>query len=439
MRKRILALATLLAIVLSIIPAATATFAASGPDYDIPNGHFYTQTNAGAGSNGFAITDDGGLPMWTWFQKYGGVNLLGYPNTGRFTLDGFTVQGTQRALLQWHPDTQTMAFVNIFDRLHDANQDSVLAATFQIPTPVDNSAAEKGMTFDQVRTIRESWLNFPNPAFKNYYFGDPFHIDHFGLPTSQIQDEGPFLEIRLQRAAFQLWKVDGPGGIKAGTLTPNLGSDIAKTVNFYPKDATTPSAPPAGAPAGGAPAPAPGTGASGLQYGFAAQVVGGQEAQVINATKNAGFGWVKQQVRWSDIQSSAGGPINWGELDTAASAANAAGLKMLFSVVAAPSWAANPGAQFPKNPADLAALMGAMATHFKGRVQAYEVWNEENFATEVGPGQINAGNYVEALKAAYTAIKAVDPTIIVVSGAPTPTGVNDPNIAFWELTYLQQI
>src|SRR5690242_19913741 len=80
MKKRFLALAMLLGLVLSTIPAATATLAADA-DYDVSNGHFYTQTNAGAGGNGFAITDDGGVPMWTWFKRYGGVDLLGYPNT----------------------------------------------------------------------------------------------------------------------------------------------------------------------------------------------------------------------------------------------------------------------------------------------------------------------------------------------------------------------
>src|SRR5581483_6918946 len=103
---------------------------------------------------------------------------------------------------------------------------------------------------------------------------------------------------RLQRKAFQLWKVDGPAGIKAGQLVENLGSDIAKLVNFYPKDAATPSAPPAGAPAGGA---APGS-TQGLQYGFAAELAGTAPGPAVNAVKAAGFGWVKQQVRWSGLQ-----------------------------------------------------------------------------------------------------------------------------------------
>ena len=441
MRKQLLTLAALLAIMLTLIPAAAATtLAASGPDYDIPNGHFYTQTNAGAGGNGFAITDDAGVPMWTWFTRYGGVGALGYPNTGRFMLDGFVVQGTQRVLLQWNPGDRTMHFVNILDRLHDIpGMDDILAKTFQVPAQIDNSAAEKGINtatkagFDQVAAIRQAWLNFPNPAFKDHYFADPFHVDHFGLPTSQIQDFGPFLTIRLQRRGFQLWKADGPAGIKAGQLVEQLGSDIAKTVNFYPKDAATPTAPPGGAAAG------PATGTQGLQYGFAAETVGASASQAVNATKSAGFGWIKQQVRWGGLQPAPGAAVNWGPLDGAVNTANAAGLKVLFSVVDAPGWAANPGAKFPKNPADAAAFFSQMAGHFKGRVQAYEVWNEENFATEVGPGQINAGNCVELLKAAYPAIKAADPGAIVVSGAPTPTGVNDPNIAFRDLTYLQQM
>jgi hypothetical protein len=440
-RKRFLAVAGLLALLLSTIPAATATYAA-GPDYDIPGGHFFTQANGGAGANGFAVQDDASAPFWTWFQKYGGVGQLGYPNTGRFILDGFIVQGFQKSLLQWRPDTQTMAFVNIFDRLHAANMDSVLQATFQIPPQIDNSAAEAGINaatpsgFQQLENIRDAWLNFSNPAFVDYYKADPYHVDHFGLPTSHLQDFGPFITIRLQRTAFQLWKVDGPAGIKAGQLVQVNGSDIAKTVNFYPASATQPSPPPAGAPAGSA---SPGS-TQGLQYGFAAEMIGASASAAVSATKAAGFGWVKQQVRWDGLQPAGPTqPINWAPLDGAVNTANAAGLKVMFSVVAAPAWAVVAGSHFPAHPSDAAAFFGAMAAHFKGRVNAYEVWNEENFATEVGPGNINPGNYVEMLKAVYPAIKAADPAAIVVSGAPTPTGVNDPNIAMRDITYLQQM
>ncbi|HLY66734.1 MAG TPA: hypothetical protein VKU60_14460, partial [Chloroflexota bacterium] len=150
-----------------------------------------------------------------------------------------------------------------------------------------------------------------------------------------------------------------------------------------------------------------GGGALSPRYGFAAQVVAGQADRTVEATKAAGFGWLTQQVRWDGLQPAANATIDWSQLDTAADASSRAGIKMMFSIVAAPQWAANPNSQFPKNPDDFSAFLQAMVGHFKGRVQAYEIWNEENFATEVGPGNINAGQYVELLKAAYQTIKAI--------------------------------
>src|SRR6185437_185321 len=69
-------------------PPALAT------DYDIASGHFFTQTNGRKDSrSGFAVTDADGVPFWSAFQALGGVDVLGYPVTRRFELDGFTVQG----------------------------------------------------------------------------------------------------------------------------------------------------------------------------------------------------------------------------------------------------------------------------------------------------------------------------------------------------------
>src|SRR5207249_3350819 len=215
MKRSSLAFASLFALLLGLLsamPAGAQTAPVISADFAIGGGRFYAQANGGSSNTGFAVTDDGGVPMWSWFQRYGGSGQLGYPNTGRFMLDGFNVQGTQRVLLQWQPGPGAMMFVNIFDRMHEAGLDPQLQSGFQIPPQVDNSAAEKGLSFDQIRAIREKWLDFANPAFKDQYFSDPSHIDHFGLPTSHIEDFGPFLTIRLQRVAFQLWKTDGPAG-----------------------------------------------------------------------------------------------------------------------------------------------------------------------------------------------------------------------------------
>ena len=72
----------------------------------------------------------------------------------------------------------------------------------------------------------------------------------------------------------------------------------------------------------------------------------------------------------------------------------------------------------PSNPADYAALVGALAERYGKKMTALEVWNEPDQANEryfAGPHK--AERYAALLKAAYTAIKQVDPNIKVLAGS----------------------
>jgi hypothetical protein len=111
-------------------------------------------------------------------------------------------------------------------------------------------------------------------------------------------------------------------------------------------------------------------------------------------------------------------------LDRIVNAAQARKIKVMLSVVKAPDWATGGKQGFPRDPKDMGDFMRAITEHFKGRVGAYEIWNEYNLLGE--SGDLNPGRYVELLKQAYTAVKSVDPTVVVMAGALTPTGVNDP-------------
>lgn len=53
---------------------------------------------------------------------------------------------------------------------------------------------------------------------------------------------------------------------------------------------------------------------------------------------------------------------------------------------------------------------------------AIQVWNEMNLDREWPLGQIDPASYVSLLRQSYEAIKAVDPQIKVITGAPAPTG-----------------
>ncbi|MFI5268783.1 MAG: hypothetical protein ACHQ7M_15520, partial [Chloroflexota bacterium] len=238
--KQIPMLALALAALLSAFAPAPA-FAADGPpaDYNLPNGHFSTQTNGGAsdGSLGYSVTDEAGIPMWSEFQRLGGVAALGYPVSRRFQMGAFVVQAFQKNILQWQPDRQKALPANVMDLLHDAGKDDVLQASRQIPPPAGGSDA--GQSWDQVRQVHLKLLDFPNTAFKTAYKSVSDPLTAFGLPTSAISDEGASYTLRLQRTAMQLWKSDQPWA-KANTVTLVNAGDLAKENGLVPSDAAQP-------------------------------------------------------------------------------------------------------------------------------------------------------------------------------------------------------
>ncbi len=163
--------------------------------------------------------------------------------------------------------------------------------------------------------------------------------------------------------------------------------------------------------------------------------------RALQLSKSAGVNWVRQQVRWKDLHDQSGA-IYWGELDQIVGDASNAGVQVLLSIVAAPSWATPDGRNgLPAREhfSDFNYFVGQMAARYRGRVQAYEIWNEENLAVENGGRVANADLYMDMLVGAYDAIKASDPMAIVVSGPPSSTETNRSDIAISDTTFYRQM
>jgi hypothetical protein len=69
----------------------------------------------------------------------------------------------------------------------------------------------------------------------------------------------------------------------------------------------------------------------------------------------------------------------------------------------------------------------AQYADFVGRVallgpDAIQIWNEQNIDREWPVGMISGAEYVALLRPAYISIKAADPQVKVITGAPAPTG-----------------
>ena len=120
-----------------------------------------------------------------------------------------------------------------------------------------------------------------------------------------------------------------------------------------------------------------------------------------------------------------------GQVDTCVNAARAAGLNVLMVVGATPPWAMRDlSARWqdgPRKAQYYASALAFLAGHFKGRISAWEVWNEQNarmFWTNT------AAHYVEMLKATYPAIKKADPQALVISG-----GTAHSDLGWFEQAY----
>ncbi|TKJ30696.1 MAG: hypothetical protein CEE40_04175 [Chloroflexi bacterium B3_Chlor] len=216
--------------------------------------------------------------------------------------------------------------------------------------------------------------------------------------------------------------------------TPTPTPPPADTPTPRPSGGSTQPAPTATPPPPSAPPP-PGTG---FNYGLQLARVNGSTLGHMN---NLGFPWIKLQIRW-EHQEPSPGAIDWATLDGVVSLANGAGKKLLFSVVTTPHWARarTEGHGPPDDLATYGNFVGAMAQRYCGRVQAIEVWNEQNLITEWNTGRrISAKEYMSLLKLAYNRIKAACPGMIVVSGAPTPTGVSDGIVAIDDAQYLREM
>jgi hypothetical protein len=160
----------------------------------------------------------------------------------------------------------------------------------------------------------------------------------------------------------------------------------------------------------------------------------------LQLVQDAGFRWVKQEFAWREIEGASKGTFDWGRTDRVMNQIDAHGLKVIARLGVQPEWAGGgyPEVGPPNNLQDFADFVAAVATRYKGRIDAYQIWNEPNLAREWGNRPPNAAEYTEMLKAAYEAIKAVDPYPIIISAGLAPTTRND-DVARPDTYYIQEM
>jgi hypothetical protein len=165
-----------------------------------------------------------------------------------------------------------------------------------------------------------------------------------------------------------------------------------------------------------------------------------RELAMLNAM---GFGWVKHEFAWRDIEGIKKGAHDWWKADQIVDAVAAAGIEIVARLDRQPFWSQEPGSSLknnrpPADPQDYGDFCGAIAERYRGRIAAYQVWNEPNLAREWGDAAPDPVLYTTLLQVCYEGIKSADPEAIVISAGLAPTGTVS-ELAMPDVDYLQQM
>jgi polysaccharide biosynthesis protein PslG len=138
------------------------------------------------------------------------------------------------------------------------------------------------------------------------------------------------------------------------------------------------------------------------------------------AITDIGAQWVRLTILWNEGEPQQKGSYNTKTLnkwDKAVATAQAAGANIVATVGRSPSWASGSTNQYmpPQDPADYADFVSFLANRYEGKVDVWEIWNEQN-STRFWPTGPDAAEYTRLLQAAYPAVKAADPAALVAFG-----------------------
>ncbi len=179
-----------------------------------------------------------------------------------------------------------------------------------------------------------------------------------------------------------------------------------------------------------------------FDYGIELEFDGQDANTIASQITILGMHWAKVEANWRDIEATRA-VIDYTELDAIVEALHSRNLNILMTISTAPDWTRS--AQIENGPPDdlsqFTQFARALAEHYAGRVQAYEIWNEPNLRREWNSSlyPVSAEAYAALLRNTYAVIKTVDPRAIVVSAGLAPTGFNDGINAIDDRVYLNDL
>jgi len=169
---------------------------------------------------------------------------------------------------------------------------------------------------------------------------------------------------------------------------------------------------------------------------------GGNVGLHLDLARLMSFSHVKQTFAWRDIEPQPG-IWDWERADRILDEIERRDLQLVIRLGQAPEWARSPGALYARDapPVDMSkwrAFCAAVAERYRGRISAYQIWNEPNLSREWGDQRPDAARYVELLAACSGAIREADSNTTLISAGLAPTGNHD-DLALPDDVYFDQM
>lgn len=166
-------------------------------------------------------------------------------------------------------------------------------------------------------------------------------------------------------------------------------------------------------------------------------------AEIFDHLQILNVGWVKVQVSWKLYQPEPDriDEVHFAELDNVAAMAAENNIKLLVSVAKAPEWS-RPTTELDGPPSDYThfrAFMALLAGRYQGQVAAYELWNEANLQREWNGAPLSAADLTALIREGAAGVLQVDDDVILISAAPSPTGINDGVTAVDDRQYFREM
>lgn len=159
--------------------------------------------------------------------------------------------------------------------------------------------------------------------------------------------------------------------------------------------------------------------------------------EILSKLHEAGFGFIRQQFPWEDIEIHGKGDFvdrrndpegigSWDKYDNIVDLAEQYDIEIIARLDNPPAWSRTLtntiGTHAPADDLnDYADFVEAVVRRYQGRIHYYQLWNEPNIYPEWGEQPVDPEAFTQLLCSGYQRAKEVDPDSVILAGALSPT------------------